>query len=259
MNTSTVKLTDLPAQGHLVDVNGIQMYYEEYGEGDPLICLHGFTSYSQYWKPCVEDFAQHYRVILIDLRGHGRSTNPSYQFTHRQSASDVLALLDTMGIDKFSAIGFSAGGCALLHMATQQRERIQHMILVATTHYFPKECRDIIRDHLAPDSAVWDWNSLRLRHVYGDEQIHALLTQFHNQKDSYDDMNFTRPYLSTITAKTLIVHGDRDPFFPVVIPVEMYTSIPNSSLWIIPNGDHVELLTGREGEFSQIALRFLRP
>jgi pimeloyl-ACP methyl ester carboxylesterase len=258
MNTSTVKLTDLPAQGHLVDVNDMEMYYEEYGEGDPIIFLHGFTSYSQYWRPFVDDFAKHYRVILIDLRGHGRSTNPSNQFTHRQSALDVFALLDTLKIDRFRAVGFSAGGCALLHMATQQRERIQNMILVATTHYFPKECRDIIQDYLAPDSAAWDWNSLRQRHVYGDEQIRALLTHFHNQKDSYDDMNFTPPYLSTVTAKTLIVHGDRDPFFPVFIPVEMYKAIPNSTLWIIPNGDHVELITDREAEFSQVVLRFMQ-
>jgi len=257
MNNSRVDLHDLPAHGHLVDVNDIQMYYEEYGEGDPLILLHGFTSCSQYWKPFVDDFAKHYRVILIDLRGHGRSTNPSNQFTMRQSALDVFALLDALGIDKFSSVGFSAGGMTLLHMATQQKSRIQNMVLVASTSYFPEECRAIQRE-LSPDSLVWDWNSLRDRHVYSDEQIHALLTQFHNFKDSYDDMNFTKPYVSTITAKTLIVHGDRDPFFPVSIPVEMYTSISNSSLWIVPNGDHVELLTGREAEFSQNVLKFLQ-
>ena len=51
-------------------------------------------------------------------------------------------------------------------------------------------------------------------------------------------MNFTPPYLSTITARTLIVHGDRDPFFPVSIPVEMYRAIPHAYLWVIPNGGH---------------------
>jgi len=258
MNNQTSKIDRLQVQGHLVDVNDIQMYYEEYGEGDPLIFLHGFTSYSQYWKPFVDNFAKYYRVILIDLRGHGRSTNPANQFTMRQSASDVFALLDRLKIDQFSAIGFSGGGMTLIHMATQQRERIQNMVLVAATHYFPEECRAIQRQ-LSPDSLVWDWNSLRERHVYGDEQILALLAQFHNFKDSYDDMNFTRPYLSTITAKTLIVHGDRDPFFPVLIPIEIHAAIPNSALWIIPNGDHVELLTGREPEFKQIVLNFLQP
>ncbi len=256
MNASTTKL-ELPAQGHMASVNGIQMYYEEYGEGDPLILLHGFTSYNQYWKPFVDDFAQHYRVLPVDLRGHGRSTNPTHQFTHRQSALDVFALLDTLGIDKFSGIGFSAGGDTLLHTATQQRSRVQNMVVVAGSSYFPQECRAIMRE-LTPDSPAWDWDVLRQRHVYGDEQIRDLLTQFHNFKDSYDDMNLTQSDLSTITARTLIVHGDRDPFFPVSIPVEMYAAIPDSSLWIIPNGDHVELLTNLETEFSRTVLKFLR-
>jgi len=58
-------------------------------------------------------------------------------------------------------------------------------------------------------------------------------------KDSYDDMNFTVPYLSSIRARTLIAYGDRDLFYPVHIAVEMYTAIPRSYLWIIPNGGHV--------------------
>jgi pimeloyl-ACP methyl ester carboxylesterase len=79
---------------------------------------------------------------------------------------------------------------------------------------------------------------MRQYHRRGDDQIRALRSIFRGLKDNYDDMNFTAPYLSTISANTLIVHGDRDVFFPVSIPVEMYRSIPNSYLWIIPNGGH---------------------
>jgi pimeloyl-ACP methyl ester carboxylesterase len=75
-------------------------------------------------------------------------------------------------------------------------------------------------------------------------------------KDSYDDMNFTGPYLSTITARTLIVHGDRDQFFPFNIPVEMYRSIPKSFLWIIPNGGHVPI-DDPKIPFASTALGFL--
>lgn len=258
MDKLILKSESLPANGHMASVNDIEIYYEDYGEGVPLILLHGFIHYSQYWKPFVDDFANHYRVILVDLRGHGRSTNPTNQYTHRQAALDVFALLDTLGIDKFIGIGFSAGGAALLHMATQQRSRIQNMVLVASAaSYFTEESRAIM-GQLTPDSPVWDWDELRQRHVYGDEQILALITQLNNFKDSYDDLNFTKPYLSTITAKTLIIHGDRDPLLPVSMPVEMYTAIPDSSLWIIPNGGHTELLTGHETEFSQTVLKFLR-
>jgi pimeloyl-ACP methyl ester carboxylesterase len=93
-------------------------------------------------------------------------------------------------------------------------------------------------------------------HKRGDEQIRELQQQFHNFKDSYDDMNFTRPYLSIITARTLIVHGDRDPFFPVEIPIEMYRGIPNAELWIIPHGGHVPMF-GPGVQFWPTAQAFL--
>ena len=71
---------------------------------------------------------------------------------------------------------------------------------------------------------------MRQRHKHGDEQIRAIWMQANGFKDSYDDMNFTPPYLSTITARTLIVHGDRDPLYPVNLAVEMHSAIPLLSL-----------------------------
>ena len=86
----------------------------------------------------------------------------------------------------------------------------------------------------------------------------ALWTQFRDLADNYEDMNFTAPYLSTITARTLIVHGDRDQFFPVNIPVEEYEAIPHSYLWIVPNGGHVPIFGGIAGYFTATTLAFLR-
>jgi pimeloyl-ACP methyl ester carboxylesterase len=97
---------------------------------------------------------------------------------------------------------------------------------------------------------------LKEDHRYGEDQIRAIYTQFHNFKDSYRDMNFTPPYLSTITTRTLIVHGDRDRFFPVKIPVEMYLSIPNAYLWIIPNEDHFPIGGNNANIFTEKALEF---
>ena len=84
-----------------------------------------------------------------------------------------------------------------------------------------------------------------------------LMRQFIGFKDSYEDMNLTPPYLATIKARTLIVHGDRDEFFPVDIPVDMYKSIPGSQLWIVPNGDHVPIYGARTVEFLRIARQFM--
>ena len=99
---------------------------------------------------------------------------------------------------------------------------------------------------------------MREWHEHGDEQIRALWGLGNALKDSYTDMNFTPPYLSTITARTLIVHGDRDPLYPVRLAAEMYDAIPRSYLWVIPNGGHGPVFGGMAGQFVETALAFLR-
>ncbi len=91
----------------------------------------------------------------------------------------------------------------------------------------------------------------------GDVQTRELIEQFRRMKDSYDDMNFTAPYLSTITVQTLIVHGDHDEFSPASIPVQMYAAIPEPYLWIIPNGGHIPIFDEEAEVFRDRALAFL--
>ena len=126
------------ARAETVDVNGFQMYCEDRGDGDPLLLLHGSTGIGADWQHVFTggDPAG-FRVIVPDLRGHGRSTNPSRTFTFRQAASDVLALLDRLGAPRVKAIGVSMGAKTLLHMATQQPGRVDTMVLVSATPYFP--------------------------------------------------------------------------------------------------------------------------
>jgi len=247
----------LPPEGKVASINGMEMYYEIHGQGEPLVLLHGFTVSGVIWKPYVAELAKHYQLVIPDLRGHGRSTNPSGKFTHRQSAKDVFALLDTLKIQKYRAMGISSGGMTLVHMATSQSERIEAMVLIGATNCFPAEARAIQRD-ASPDKLTEEQLQFyRQFHKHGDDQIRALLQQFHHFSTSYDDMNFTAPYLSTIQARTLVLHGDRDAHFPVAIPVEMYLSIPKSYLWIVPNCGHVPIFDGPQLNFIEILLQFL--
>ncbi|HEY8256503.1 MAG TPA: alpha/beta fold hydrolase [Gemmatimonadales bacterium] len=241
-----------PVSGRTLHVNDIEMYVEVRGKGDPLVLLHGFGSCGQVWAPFVDRFAGHYQVIIPDLRGHGRSTNPSGTFTHRQAALDVFALLDQLGVKHFKAMGMSAGGMVLLHMATQQRERMDAMVLISSTPYFPENTRAIMREAAAEKVDPPDACATR-----GASQMRELAGQFVRFKDSYDDMNFTPPYLGTIKARTLIVHGDRDPFFDVSIPVGMYDAIPGAALWIVPEGRHIPIFKTHLREFEDVALEFL--
>jgi pimeloyl-ACP methyl ester carboxylesterase len=245
--------------GKTVNLNGMEMYHEVVGKGDPLLLLHGFSSSGrESWTPFVGQLSRKYRLVIPDLRGHGRSTNPSDEFTHRQCALDVCALLDHLGIRQFKAMGISTGGMTLLHLATQQPERIQAMVLIGASHKLPgSPQRQLTEADLLDQDGPWGgYARLRRVHVHGDEQIRKLCRQFLAVADNRDDMNFTRADLAAIKARVLIIHGDRDGFFPVEIPVEMYTSMPNASLWIIPNGGHVPI-NGERVLFLTTTLAFL--
>lgn len=225
-------------EGNYVETNGVKIYYEIHGAGDPLLLLHGFTNNHDVWDAWVEDLSKKHQLIIPDLRGHGNSTNPEKIFTHKLSAIDMYGLMDSLKIQKFQAIGHSSGAMTLTHMATIDTTRISSMILVAGTSFFPKEARENIKN-LTYENLDEGWMGyLKATHPRGEEQIRMLIRQFSNFSKTYDDMNFTPPYLSTIKSQTLIIHGDRDPYFPVGIPVLSYKSIPNSYLWIVPNDGH---------------------
>ena len=244
-------------QGHTVPIQDLEMYYEEYGAGKPLILLHGFGGCTQNWHAFTTELSEQYRLIVVDLRGHGHSTNPENTFTHRQAAEDVFALLDRLGVEHFSAMGMSSGGMTLLHMATSQPKRIDSMVLISATTHFPDQARAMMRRaSLAtmPEEVKEMYRECAKR---GDDQIRQLIAQFNALHENYDDMNFTAQSLSTITARTLVVHGDRDNFFPVEIPVSLYRSIPKAALWIIPGGDHVPIYDSAV-PFTSTALRFLK-
>ena len=133
-----------------------------------------------------------YRVIAPDLRGHGRSTNPSGVFRFADVARDILALLDRLGIDRVKAIGMSAGANTLLHMATQQPSRIASMIHVSGTPRFPDQARVIMRTMTEEGRSEAEWQEMRGRHHHGDDQIRALWRHAREFADDRDDMNFTR-------------------------------------------------------------------
>jgi len=242
-----------------VETNGVRLAYRVVGQGEPLLMLHGFNGTDATWDLVVDDFSSDYMVILPQLRGHGQSTNPSGEFTHQEVAEDIYGLLDELEVDEFKAVGFSTGGMTLLHMATSQPERVSAMVLIGATSYFPDQAREIMWS-MAPDSMpTAQLEGIGRRHGGGLEQARMLMGQFHAFKDSYEDMNFTPPLLSTIAARTLIVHGDRDMFFPVSIPTEQYEAIPDAYLMVLPNSGHAAIPQDPEGRAYLVATfrRFL--
>jgi pimeloyl-ACP methyl ester carboxylesterase len=247
----------------LADVNGCQLWYDDRGDGEPLLLVHGFMGVGANWQYVFPTDPQGFRVIAPDMRGHGRSTNPSGTFTFRQGALDLLALLDHLRVDRFKAIGLSGGGITLLHMATLQRSRVQAMVLVSAPPYFPPEAKAIQRRYseaMIPDNQR---AAIRAFHPRGEAQIQALVEQTRQMAVNDEDVGFTPAVLETIAAHTLIVFGDRENFgdelmYPVSLAFELHAGIPRSFLWIVPNGGHGPIFGAHAAAFAGTAIAFLR-
>lgn len=124
--------------------DGVEIYFETYGTGEPVILLSGFSGSGRDWKPSLQEWGAGFKLILPDLRGHGRSGILSKPFRHDDAAADLFTLLDHLGITAFKGVGISAGGNVLLHMATAEPSRVKAMVLVSATPYFPRQARRII-------------------------------------------------------------------------------------------------------------------
>ena len=243
--------------GRIETLDGQQLYFEVHGTGEPLLLLHGFSGSSQDWIPSVAQWGTKFQLIVPDLRGHGLSGILSKPFRHEDAATDMFALLDHLGMRACKAVGISAGGNVLLHVATKQPERIKAMVIVSATPYFPAQARAIMNQY--PDNLPEEqWEILRRRHPGGDTQIKAILVSTKSFATSYDDLNFTTPLLSRIQARTFIIQGDRDPLYPVELSMEMARAIPKSRLWIIPNEGHGPVIGSRWPEFIQTSSAFLQ-
>jgi pimeloyl-ACP methyl ester carboxylesterase len=144
-------------------------------------------------------------------------------------------------------------------MATMQPNRIEAMVVVSATMYFPEQARAIMRQLPTPENQPAEaWAAMRKSHKLGDQQIAALWNWTREMKGSYDDMNFTPPSLSRITARTLIVYGDRDPLYPAEMAVDMYRAMPSSALWVVPNRGHGPVFSQDAAQFAQAVLAFFR-
>jgi pimeloyl-ACP methyl ester carboxylesterase len=241
-----------------VEVNGITLHWDECGEGEPLLWLHGSMGCGADWRYVFKEAPSGYRLIAPDLRGHGATTNPSGAFTFRQCALDVCALLRHLKVPRVKAVGLSGGGIVLLHMATLDPSSIESMVVISAPAYFPPEARAIMRQFSEASVGTAEMERMRARHRCGESQVQALIAMARGFADSYDDVNFTPPYLSTITADTLIVFGDRDPLYPVSIAMEMHRAIPRSFLWVVPNGPHGPIFGDLAPQFVTTATAFLR-
>lgn len=225
-------------ESRTASLNGIEMHYESSGDGPAVVLLHGFFGCAKQWRPLAESLSGNFRVIVPDLRGHGRSTNPDGTFDHRQSARDLLALMDALEIERLAGVGYSSGAATLLHAASRQPKRIRAMVVSGMGMHLTTSARELVRGlstETAGEANLEEWRGCAAR---GEDQVRELVTLFNSFADVRGDLAFTPPLLEAIEARVLIVHGDRDMFFPAHHAAAMHRAIPDSALWIVPNAGH---------------------
>jgi pimeloyl-ACP methyl ester carboxylesterase len=240
------------------EVNGIALHFDVHGTGEPLLWLHGGMGCGADWLHVFSAPPAGFQLIAPDLRGHGRTANPGADLTFRQMALDVIALLQKLRHTRVKAIGVSGGGIVLLHAATMAPACIESMVVVSAPPYFPEQAR-VVQRHFSP-AMMGEAEMARMRrvHMHGEDQIARLFDWTHQMAQTYDDVNFTPPLLATIAAETLIVFGDRDPLYPLSMAIDLKNAIPNSYLWVVPNGGHGPVFGPHAARFEETSLAFLR-
>ena len=223
-----------------VSVNGKKIYYESYGEGSPLIFLHGYSLSSKSWRPFVADFEKDYTVYLVDLTGHGQSDPFKEDLSIAAVGEDVTALIDYLGLDKIKAIGFSFGGDVLYQVAMQKPDLIEAMITIGAVGTWTVE--DFPQYHEGfkiENKANFPW--LESSHK-SDDQIKGIMDQFKNYI-----VSISNEELQQIKPEVMIIMGDDDEGMDFSEVARVKKNVPNSDVWILPDVSH----SAHEGEYKE--------
>ncbi|MCE9575364.1 MAG: alpha/beta hydrolase [Deltaproteobacteria bacterium] len=240
----------------ILELPDATLHVDDAGDGPALVLLHGFTGTAADWSVLFDlpALRRAFRVIAIDQRGHGRST-ARWPITYAACARDVLAVLDHLGIARCAAIGQSLGAKTLLHLATLAPDRVDAMILAGAAPRVPDATRALMAQIANAPLEAATRDALATRHRA--DQLDAMWRQPATFAADRTDLAFTAADLAAITARTLIVHGDRDELYPVELAVELYRAIPRASLWVIPDAGHDAIFTAARDGFAARATAFL--
>ena len=246
--------TPKPVRAGYAPVNGVQLWYAEYGSGPPLILLHGGLGNSSYWGSQVAAFAHHYRVITIDSRGHGRSTRDVQAYSYDLMASDVLALMDRLQIQKASIVGWSDGGIIGLDIAIHHSERLDKLFAFGA-NADPSGVREDLGHSQTfnrfIDRAGGDYRRLSKTPNDYDSFVRAI------QKMWDTEPNWTAADLRSIRVPVAIADGQYDEAIKRAHTEYMARQIPGAKLILLPNVSHFAMLQN-PALFNRAVLDFLR-
>ena len=241
-----------PVSG-MAPVNDIELFYEIHGEGTPLVLLHGGLGHSGHWENQLPVLSEHYKVITVDTRGHGRSTMTEQQISFALMASDIVALMDYLEIKRAHILGWSDGGNIGLYLAIHHPERLIKVI-ASGANYNPSGVRSNVGENqkfvayigeamedyrtLSPDPTSWDAFLGNISQMWASEP------------------NFTVEQLGSIAVPILFLDGESDEAIYTEHTIEMAGLIPAAKLTFVPGTGHFGMWE-KPVEINNAILEFL--
>lgn len=240
-------------QTGFADVNGIQLYYAMTGKGSPIIMLHGGLANSDYWGLQVAELAKHHQVILVDSRGHGRSTRNAQPYGYDLMTDDVIALMDRLHLPVADIVGWSDGAIIGLDMAMRYPQRVNKVFAFAPNTNTRGVKAGVDKNPLfATYIARAGEEYKKLSATPGDYQnfVQQISQMWQSQPEWRDED------LARIRARVVIVDGDHDEAIDRQHLEHIAAAIPDAGLLILPTVSHFAFLQAPQ-EFTDAVLHFL--
>jgi pimeloyl-ACP methyl ester carboxylesterase len=234
-------------------VNGIEMYYATFGAGDPVLLIHGGLGHADIWASQVAELSKTHKVIVADSRGHGRSTRDAQPFGYDLMASDYLALLDHLKIDKTALVGWSDGGIIGIAIAMTHPERLTKLYAQAA---------NVTVDGVDPGVMT---NKTFGAYIERSGKDYAKLSKTPGEYDAFvaqishmweSQPSWTKEQLAKIITPTAVVAGDHDEAIKREHTEYMASVIPGAKLVILPDASHFAMLQAPD-EYTRSVIDFI--
>jgi len=245
------------AQGQYVEINDIKMYYEIHGKGDPLLLLHGGLGGIEYYSNQISAFKLNFQVIAPETRGHARTTDSKQPITYELITSDIVKLLDHLNLNSVNVVGFSDGAVIGLHLAIYYPQKVKKLVAGATNFNTDgleengiAEIKNFTPENIWP-GLIENYKKLAPEPDHWPIFFEKIKTMW------LSSPNFSSDMLADINAPTLVIAGDRDGFIRLDHTIQLFQSIPNSQLCLIPDATHMVSLE-KPQILNQIIINFLQ-
>jgi pimeloyl-ACP methyl ester carboxylesterase len=257
----TTMTTVAPRESGYVDVNGVHMYVEQYGQGSPLLLLHGgILTIDLNFASLIPTLAERHTVVGVEFQGHGRTADTGREITPAALASDVVGVLDSLGLDRAHVFGHSMGAGVALELAVNHPARVRRVV-AASASVRPEGMHEDLTDpaKMATSTRMPTAQDFAdMKEAYGrlsphPEHFDEFLATL--SASTADLQGWSDEQLAGITAPTLLIIGDRD-FTTVEHAALMLELIPGSQLAVLPDTTHMQV-TRRPELLLPMLARFL--